>query len=85
MGPITVVKLIIEVSSAYAVRKKLSGTMSFQSGRTAKLIGGAVIPSNNAVIKSDSLDSIELNAIIIAVYEGTKILSGHFCPQRSRA
>ena len=82
-GPITDVKLIIEESSAYAVRKKSSGTMSFHNGRTDKLIGGAVAPSTNAVINNDSLDCMVFKVNIKVAYEGTKMRSGHFCPQRS--
>ena len=74
----TDVKLIIDESSAYAVRKKSSGTMSFHNGRTERLIGGAVAPNTNAVIKSDSLDCMVFNAKIKVAYEGTRIRSGHF-------
>jgi hypothetical protein len=63
-GPKMVVVFIIEESSAYAVRRKFSGTMSFHKGRTDKLIGGAEIPNTNAVIRIDSLVCIEFNANI---------------------
>ena len=63
-GPNTEVIFIIEESSAYAVRMKFSGTMSFHNGRTDQLIGGAEIPNTNAVIKIDSLECIEFRATI---------------------
>jgi hypothetical protein len=63
-GPNTEVEFIIDESSAYAVLRKFSGTMSFHNGRTDKLIGGAEIPSTNAVIKIDSLECIEFRAKI---------------------
>jgi hypothetical protein len=57
-GPMTDVELIIAESKAYAVRKYVGGTMSFHSGLTERLIGGAVIPRINAVIRIDRAVSI---------------------------
>jgi hypothetical protein len=57
-GPSTDVELIIAESKAYAVLKYAAGTMSFQSGLTERLIGGAEIPRINAVISIDRAVSI---------------------------
>jgi hypothetical protein len=65
-GPITLVELIIAESKAYAVRRNESGTRSFQSGRTDKLMGGAVMPRINAVIRIDREVSIEFSVRIRA-------------------
>ena len=57
-GPTTDVELIIAESNAYAVLKYVEGTMSFHSGLTERLIGGAVIPRINDVIRMDCAVSI---------------------------
>ena len=57
--------------------------MSFHKGRTERLIGGAVTPNMNAVIKIDLLVSIVLSNRMSAEYIGTKIRIGHFWPNLS--
>ncbi len=59
-GPITPAALITAVSTAYAVRSHSSVTASRQSGRTDKLIGGAVSPRMSAKIKRRALSDAAL-------------------------
>ena len=63
-GPITPAKFITAVSTAYATRKKSSGTTLFHSGLTERLIGGALIPMTKATIKRSDLSCVILSAII---------------------
>ena len=82
-GPITPAALMIDVSIAYAVRRKSGGTTIFHKGRTDKLIGGAVKPMTNARVSIIALESIALSANAIAAYAGTMMRSGHVWPYLS--
>jgi hypothetical protein len=56
-GPITAVALITAVSTAKILRCLLSGTTTFQSGRTARFIGGATAPRTKDIAINDVFPS----------------------------